>query len=147
MAKAKDTSFGTITADFIAEFLKQYASKEQQASFKASAYPLMYAVPVLDDNGLQKVIPAHRSKTGKEMKAKLATKWTIPADKATEQEYIKARYATRREYSHLHAKMWLIDEEEGMRKTLIEKGYEYLIPTEGKGKAEAKSARLFDFLD
>ena len=149
MAKKKrdtsrdNTSYNTITVKFIADFIKQYASKEQQASFKKSAFPMMYAVPVLDDNGLQKVIPAHTSPTGKQMKAKLATKWTIPTSEKQEQEFITARYDTKKDYSHIHAKMWLVAE---MAKTLEAKGYKDLIPAEGQSKEEAQSASLFDFI-
>lgn len=139
-----NTSYNTITVGFIASFVKQYASKEQQASFKKSAFPLMYAVPVLDDNGLQKVIPAHTSPTGKQMKAKLATKWTIPTSAEQEQEFITARYDTKKDYSHIHAKMWLVDE---LADTLRQQGKECLIPAEGQDKTEAQSASLFGFLD
>lgn len=139
-----NTSYNTITVEWLADFVKQNTTKEQQASFKKSAFPLMYAVPVLDDNGLQKVIPAHTSPTGKQMKAKLATKWTIPTSKEQEQEFITARYDTKKDYSHIHAKMWLVDE---LAETLKAKGYKNLIPAEGQSKAEAQSASLFGFLD
>ena len=138
-----NTSYNTITVEFIAEFIKQYATKEQLVSFKKSAYPLMYAVPVLDDNGLQVVIPAHTSLTGKQMKAKLATKWTIPPSAEKEQEFITARYKTKKDFSHIHAKMWLVSE---MADTLKAKGYGALIPEEGQSKVEAQSVNLFDFL-
>lgn len=139
-----NTSYNTITVEFIAKFVEQHASKEQQADFKKSAFPMMYAVPVLDDNGLQKVIPAHTSPTGKQMKAKLATKWTIPTSAEQEKEFITARYDTKKDYSHIHAKMWLVDK---LADALRQQGKKDLIPAEGQSKEEAQSKSLFAFLD
>ena len=139
-----NTSYNTITVEFIAKFVEQHASKEQQADFKKSAFPMMYAVPVLDDNGLQKVIPAHTSPTGKQMKAKLATKWTIPTSAEQEKEFITARYDTKKDYSHIHAKMWLVDK---LADALRQQGKKDLIPAEGQSKEEAQSNSLFAFLD
>lgn len=139
-----NTSYNTITVEFIAKFVEQHASKEQQADFKKSAFPMMYAVPVLDDNGLQKVIPAHTSLTGKQMKAKLATKWTIPTSAEQEKEFITARYDTKKDYSHIHAKMWLVDK---LADALRQQGKKDLIPAEGQSKEEAQSKSLFAFLD
>lgn len=137
--KAENTSFGTLTLDYMKAFLKEHATLKQKEEWFASATPIMYAVPDLDANGQQKVIPAHFSKTGKQMQAKLAVKWTIPADAETEKKYITARYATRNEYSHLHAKNAFADL---MSEKLKELGLEYLLPVEGKKKEPAKSLSL-----
>lgn len=148
-----DTSFGTISAEFIAEFIKKNATPAQIDSFAKSAFPRMYAVPVLDENGVQLIQEAHESKEAhKKMKAKPMTKWTIPEDEKQEKEFINKGYKLRKNknggdyYSHLHAKNWLISSvnDGGMREILIEKGYDYLIPKDEK--PVAKSETLFAFL-
>lgn len=153
MAKKEiDKSFGTISIGFINKFVGENATPAQIESFAKSAFPHMYAVPVLDENGVQLIQEAHESKTGKQMKAKPMTKWTIPEDEKQEKEFINKGYKKRLNqkggdyYSHLHAKNWLISSEKdgGMRETLIEKGYGYLIPKDEK--PVAKSETLFDFL-
>lgn len=153
MAKKEiDKSFGTISIDFINYFVGKYATPAQIESFRKSAFPHMYAVPVLDENGIQLIKEAHESDKGKKMKAKPMTKWTIPEDEKQEKEFINKGYKKRLNqkggdyYSHLHAKNWLISSEKdgGMRETLIEKGYDYLIPKDEK--PVAKSETLFDFL-
>ena len=153
MAKKEiDKSFGTISIEFISNFVKENATPAQIESFKKSAFPHMYAVPVLDENGVQLIKKAHESEKGKKMKAKPMTKWTIPEDEKQEKEFINKGYKKRLNqkggdyYSHLHAKNWLISSEKdgGMRETLIEKGYGYLIPKDEK--PVAKSETLFDFL-
>ena len=141
--KAENTSFGTLTLDYMKAFLREHATDKQKKEWLASAKPILYAVPDLDANGQQKVIPAHLSKTGKQMQAKLAVKWTIPADAETEKKYITARYATRNEYSHLHAKNAFADL---MGAKLKELDLEYLLPVEGKKKDPAKSTSLEDDL-
>lgn len=153
MAKKEiNKSFGTISIEFISNFVKENATPAQIESFKKAAFPHMYAVPVLDENGVQLTKEAHESKTGKQMKAKPMTKWTISEDEKQEKEFINKGYKKRLNqnggnyYSHLHAKNWLISSEKdgGMRETLIEKGYGYLIPKDEK--PVAKSESLFAFL-
>lgn len=147
-----DTSFGTISIGFINDFVGENATPAQIKSFAKAAFPHMYAVPVLDENGVQLTKEAHESKMGKQMKAKPMTKWTIPEDEKQEKEFINKGYKKRLNknggdyYSHLHAKNWLISSEKdgGMRETLIEKGYGYLIPKDEK--PVAKSETLFAFL-
>ena len=152
MAKKEiDKSFGTISAEFIDKFIRENATPTQIDSFAKAAFPHMYAVPVLDENGIQLIQEAHESKH-KKMKAKPMTKWTIPEDEKQEKEFINKGYKKRLNqnggdyYSHLHAKNWLISSEKdgGMRETLIEKGYGYLIPKDEK--PVAKSETLFAFL-
>ena len=151
--KEINKSFGTISIEFIDKFVGEYATRAQIESFRKAAFPHMYAVPVLDENGVQLTKEAHESKKAhKKMKEKPMTKWTIPEDEKQEKEFINKGYKLRKNknggayYSHLHAKNWLISSvnDGGMREILIEKGYDYLIPKDEK--PVAKSETLFAFL-
>lgn len=139
-----NTSFNNLSVEFIHDFLKKHATKEQRNRFMNDSHPTMYQVPKME-NGVQVIIPAHISESGKHMKAKPAYKWTIPANEKEENEYIKKGFKAKKgQYSHLHAKNSFV---EMMEEELKNNGYECLLPKESTIVRVKKSSIFDDLLD